>query len=189
LSDAGTAIAFIYCDYKDRAAQTLPELVASLLKQFIQRRPTISQSAWSLYCEHYPQATRPNLGELREKLRKQVEEYSKIFVIIDGLDELVEQHRHRLIKEVQSMANTVKLMVTSRSLPSIEQIFLGKQRILDICASEQDVKKYVKDRIDNMDGPHASIFKGVENICDKIVTKIQGMYVCPFSFVTYHSLC
>ena len=168
----------------------MPELVASLLKQFIQRCPAISESAWSLYCEHYPQATRPNLGELREKLRKEVEGYSKIFVIIDALDELVEQHRHRIIKEVQSMAKTVKLMVTSRSLPSIEQIFLGKQCTKDVRASEQDVEKYVKDRIDNMDGPHASIFKGVKNIVyDAIVTNIQGMYVCPFFFVTYLSLC
>ena len=61
-------IAFIYCNHKEQAMQNLQELVASLLKQFIQRNPVISKSTQSLYGKHYSDATVPTLDELRDAL-------------------------------------------------------------------------------------------------------------------------
>jgi hypothetical protein len=176
----GIAIAFIYCNHKEQTTQRLRELVASLLKQFIQDHPVISESAKSLYSKHYAQDTRPNLDELRETLREEVQRFSRAFVIIDALDELVEQDRHRLIKEVQSMGNTVRLMVTSRELTSIEPIFLGAKSI-DIRARKEDLRKYIKRRIGVLSSLRSSVFAGVDEIEEKISTNVRGMYVYPFS--------
>ena len=129
-------------------------------------------------------STRPNLDELREALRAEVGRYSKVFIIIDALDELVEQDRGRLIKEVQSLAN-VGLLVTSRPLAVIEQILLGEMSI-DIRAHEEDVRKYVKHRIDILDKSRASIFAGGEETKDKISTNVRGM--CVYPFVVAYSL-
>ena len=173
-------IAFIYCNHKEQATQNLRELVASLLKQFIQRHPVISESAQSLYGKHYSDDTVPTLDELRDALRQEIRRFSKVFIIVDAPDEPVERDRHRLIKDVQSLANTVRLMVTSRPLALIEQIFLGEKSV-DIRASEQDVRNYVQHRLDIMDKSRASIFAGADEIKEKISINVRGMYVCPLS--------
>ena len=68
------------------------ELVASLLKQFLQDHPVILEWVESLYEKHYPRATSPSLKELMETLQKAVRQYSKVFIMIDVLDELVEHN-------------------------------------------------------------------------------------------------
>ena len=74
--------------------------------------------------------------------------YSKVFIMIDALDELVEHNRGHLINNIQSLAITVNLMVTSRPLASIGPFFRDAKSI-DIRANEQDVRKYIKHRILN----------------------------------------
>ncbi|KIM87085.1 hypothetical protein PILCRDRAFT_64497, partial [Piloderma croceum F 1598] len=175
LPDESIAIAFVYCNHKEQATQNLRELIAGLLKQFIQRHPVISASVNSLYDKHHRMSTRPNLDELKEVLRMEVDRYSKVFIIIDALDELVERGRGRLIKEVQSLAN-VRLLITSRPLAVIEQILLGEKSI-DIRAHEEDVRKYVKHRIDILDKSRASIFAGGEEVKDKICINVRDMFL------------
>jgi hypothetical protein len=181
LQDENVAIACIYCNHKEQAKQTVRELVASLLKQFIQDRPEISECAKSLHDNHYPKATRPCLSELTEVLRKEVGRYSKAFIIIDALDELIERDRGHLIKEVQSLPNTVNLMVTSRPLLSIEQILSGAKS-KEIRADERDVRTYINHYIRHE--PRLSLLIGAEetlhkDIADKISINVRGMYVYP----------
>jgi hypothetical protein len=181
LQDENVAIACIYCNHKEQARQTVRELVASLLKQFIQDRPEISECAKSLYDSHYPKATRPCLSELTEVLRKEVGRYSKAFIIIDALDELVERNRGHLIKEVQSLPHTIHLMVTSRYLLSIEQILWGAKS-KEIHANERDVRTYINHCIRHE--PRLSLLIGAgetlrKDIADKISIKVGGMYVYP----------
>jgi hypothetical protein len=181
LQDENVAIAYIYCNHKEQAKQTVRELVASLLKQFVQDRPEISECATSLYDSHYPKATRPCLSELTEALRKEVEGYSKAFIVIDALDELVERDRSHLIKEVQSLSNTVHLMVTSRRLLSIEQILCGAKS-KEIRADERDVRTYVNHCIRHE--PRLSLLIRAddtlrEHIAYKISINAKGMYVYP----------
>jgi hypothetical protein len=157
------------------------ELVASLLKQFVQDHPVISEWVMDLYRKHYPGATSPSLNELMETLRKEVGRYSKVFIIIDALDELVEHNRGHLINYVQSLSNTVNLMVTSRPLSSNGPIFRGAKSI-DIRANEQDVREYIKHRI--LDSSRLSDLVEAKDtlrecILDKVSTNAGGMYVRP----------
>jgi len=99
----------------------------------------------SLYDKHHRNCTHPSLGELTETLRNGVERSGKVFIIIDALDELVEHDHWHLVKEVQSLDPIVNLMVTSRPLSSIVQMFEGMKSI-DIRANEKDVRKYLEQR-------------------------------------------
>lgn len=175
------AIGCIYCNHSEQVQQTVRELVASLLKQFVQDHPVISEWVVSLYDKHHPKATNPSLNEIMDVLRKEIGRYSKVFIIIDALDELVEQNRGHLISNIQSLGNTVNLMVTSRPLSSIGPIFRGAKSI-DIRANDQDVRKYIKHRI--LDNSRLSLLVGAEgtlheSISDKISTNVGGMYVRP----------
>ena len=138
-------IAYIYCNFKEQDKHSVRELIASLLKQLVQDHPVMLEVVGSLYDKHHCNRTHPSLGELTETLRKGVERFGKVFVIIDALDELVEHDRWHLVKEVQSLGPTVNLMVTSRPLSSIVQMFEGMKSI-DIRANEKDVRKYLEQR-------------------------------------------
>jgi hypothetical protein len=71
---------------------------------------------------------------------------SDIFIVVDALDECIERDQEYLITELQSLASTVHVMVTSRPLPSIEQLFHGATR-LEIHATKDDVRKYIDGQI------------------------------------------
>jgi len=176
------ATTFIYCNHKEQATHTVRELIASILKQLVQDHPVISEWASSLYDKHHSKATYPLLLELMEVLRMEVGRYSRVFVIVDALDELDEHHRVRLIKSIQSLSNTVNLMVTSRPLPPIEAISQGAKS-MQISASAHNVRAYIQHCIQQE--PRLMLFAGErgelqESIVDKISGNVQGMFVYSF---------
>ena len=107
---------------KDQARQTIPELVASLLKQVIQDQSQISDKIKSFYKHHKIQGSHPNCEELKKAFQSEIGT-STVFVVVDALDECPECDQELLISELQSLASTLHLMVTSRPLPLIEQLF------------------------------------------------------------------
>ena len=182
--DKDVAITCIYCNYKEQAKQTVPELVASLLKQLVQDHPVVSGHVKSLYDHHWVQGTRPAHGGFTQALRSEIGRYSKVFIVVDALDELVERDQGYLVKELRSLADTVNLMVTSRPLPMIDQLFQGTRRV-DILANECDVRTYIEVR--TLREPRLILHvKGQKNLQESMVSKIianvQGMYVYPVIF-------
>lgn len=176
---ANIAIACIYCDYKSQAEQTVSGLIASLLKQFVQDRPIISDHIKSLHQRHFIPNTRPTPKEVTQALRSEIEMYSKVFVVVDALDECLEGNQRDLVTELGSLGSAVNLMVTSRLLPLIQQLF-KHAKCLNISANNDDVRKYIIDRI-----PHEHRLSRIvetdralkENIVNKIISNIAGMYV------------
>ena len=171
--DPKVAISCIYCNYKEQAEQTVVNLVASLLKQIVQDSNTTLDNLKPLYTRHNTQRTRPTVGELTMVLESEVRTHSKVFVVVDALDECCEEDgtRATLLNVLESLAGNVSLMVTSRDLPSIAREFEGKKR-LTISANDEDIKAYIKGRI-------ALAPRHLKNLQDTIVTKmiesVQGM--------------
>ncbi|KAJ4246841.1 hypothetical protein NW762_013393 [Fusarium torreyae] len=82
--DIDVAIAFIYCDFKQRHEQSVEHLLASLLKQLASRR----RGSLSSLCEcHKRNMTRPSFEEMLKTLHDVAASYKKVFVMIDALDE------------------------------------------------------------------------------------------------------
>jgi hypothetical protein len=157
------------------------ELIASILKQLVQDHPVISETAGSLYDKHHSKDTYPSLEDLTEALRMEVGRYSRVFVIVDALDELDELHR---IKVIRSLSNAIHLMVTSRPLPPIEAISRGANS-MHISASGHDVRAYIQHRIQQ--DPRLMLLTGErgelqQSIVDKISGNVQGMFVHSFYY-------
>ena len=167
----------IYCNYKDQARQTIPELVASLLKQVIQDQPQISDKIKSFYKHHKIQGGHPNCEELKKAFQSEIGT-STVFVVVDALDECPERDQELLILELQSLASTLWLMVTSRPLPLIEQLFQDAIH-LEIRATDDDVQKYIRSRIlrERRLKVHVQRDKELqETIEHKVVANVKGMY-------------
>jgi hypothetical protein len=148
------AIMFIYYNYHEQDIQTVSNLLASLLKQLVQECSVPSENVKSFHKRYHGEATLPTLDGYTKALELEIALYSKVFIIVDGLDEYPEDHKTQasLLKAVRSLSRDVNLMVTSRDLPHIASHFEGSKR-LDIRASDQDLCNYIKRRI-TTSSPH-----------------------------------
>src|SRR5271170_1934572 len=119
------ATTFIYCNYTERAEQTVSNLVASLLRQIVQGRRAISDDVNSFFECHRRQTSRPILDQLIDVLISEIRTRSKVFIVVDALDECREDDATRalLLEVLRSLPRQVNLMVTSRNLSSIGRDF------------------------------------------------------------------
>ena len=164
--DDKIAVLCIYCNYKEQSEQTVTNLIASLLKQIVQDLGSTLDNVTPLYTHNKGQCTRPTLDELTKVLETEFGTYSKVFIVVDALDECREEDgtRERLLKALRSLTGNVNLMVTSRNLPSIAREFEGKKQ-LTIRANDQDIKIYINGRI-------AVAPRHLKNLQDVIVNRI-----------------
>lgn len=171
------ACIYCYCNYKEQKTQTVPELIASLLKQLVQDHPTISDNVKTLYNRHIVQNTRPTPDEFTKALQSEIGRYAKVYIIVDALDEFLERDQGYLITELQSLSGNINLMVTSRPLPLIEEQFHGARR-LNILANDKDIRIYIESRIPRERRLVQHVKKDVtllETMMDKIGTTARGM--------------
>ena len=141
-----TAIAWIYCNYKEKSEQTLVNLFGNLLKQLILKRSSVPRHVRRLYEEHRKQNTRPAHSRIVKALQSEIESYSKTFIVVDALDKCPEGSGTRLglLEGLRSLPGNVSLMVTSLELPGIKT---ESDTRLEIRATEEDVGRYVEGRI------------------------------------------
>lgn len=118
------------------------------MKQLVQDQQLISPNIRSLYDTHVNRLTSPTPTELLGALESEIRAFSNVFVVVDALDECSEDDNKRanLLAALLSLPKTVKLLVTSRPLPTIETDLEGIAR-LDIYANDKDVRMYIEGRI------------------------------------------
>jgi len=167
------ATAFIYCNYEEQAEQTVSILVASLLRQMVQDRHAISDDIKSFHQHHQRRAARPTQDQLTNILISEIQTYSKVFIVVDALDECREDDETRatLLEVFRSLPGQVNLMVTSRDLPSIARGFEGTKR-LHIRAKDDDIKIYIEGRIAS---GRRHLKQLQEVIVNRIVENAKGM--------------
>lgn len=169
-------IAYIYCAYREQT-HTAASLIASLLKQLLQQVQHVSGNILDVYKHHRDKKTRPPLHEYSRLLASQVRHFSKIFIVIDALDECSEEEkiREQLMTEVRKLLPSVSLLVTSRDIPDMKPKFTGAAR-LEIRASDGDIRQYLESRITTELAEFLERDKTLQsNILTTIVEKAQGM--------------
>ena len=134
-------LAYIYCNYKEQASQSLISLLGSVIQQLIRKRSQIPNEVLAMYKAHKALGTRPSRAEYSKMLRLVANSFSQVYVVIDALDECDESSgtRRDLISEFTNDAANWQLICTSRHLGDIEQIF-AKSSHLEIRASDEDVR-------------------------------------------------
>jgi Cdc6-like AAA superfamily ATPase len=123
--DASIGIAYIYCNFRRQQEQRPTDLLASILKQLIQGLPSLPDSVMTLYKRHKDKRTRPSFDEISKVLLSIVVDYSRVFIVIDALDEyqVSAGGRKTLISEmfklqVMTGANLLSLLDSSTRLRS-----------------------------------------------------------------------
>jgi Cdc6-like AAA superfamily ATPase len=170
--DDRVGIACLFCNYKNQNNERSIDLLASLLVQLVQERPVLPNVVEALYESHNKRNTRPSLDELSEVLRLVVDSYSRVFFVIDALDECknADRTREHLLGEIFKLQKQTKisLFATSRFIPEIENAFKGSIS-LEIHANNEDMKRYLDGHM-----PTQACISQDPDLQEEIKTKIIG---------------
>ena len=111
----------LYLDHKDQKLHTKTALLGSLLKQLIQLRTddVVSETL----VKAYDRATErpPLLSDVQSCLNDEITSFSRVFVIVDGLDECSEKTRLWLMETIPELGTgNVSVLFTTRDFEGPE---------------------------------------------------------------------
>lgn len=118
-------------------------MVLSVLKQLALRHSSMTGGLKDL-ATHRSKQTRPSLDEVLRALQSTIEIYSRVFIIVDALDELSSNCRARFLSELFALQvkTGTSIFATSRFIPEIVARFEGSTS-LEIRATDEDLKTYL----------------------------------------------
>lgn len=171
-------VAYVYCNFRRHDEQKAGDLIASLLKQLTQSQPSLPACVESLYIKHKSR-TRPSFDDLSKALRAVAILYSRVFIIIDALDECstLDGCRERFLTEIlalQAKCGT-SMFATSRYIPEITEKF-NNSISLEIRACPGDIRRYMDNNICRLPSFISRNTDLKEEIKSGIVKAVDGMY-------------
>ncbi|KAM0355174.1 hypothetical protein ACHAPU_001037 [Fusarium lateritium] len=147
--DKDAGIAYVYCIFQPEHEQSAQGFLASILEQLVRRRPLLSERLRPLHEKHDRRGTQHTLQEIYDILENVVRTYSRVFILIDALDEYQENRRpgdnwQIFIDEIFNLKSKTRANVfaTSRFIPSIIERFQNKTTV-EITARDEDLYKYI----------------------------------------------
>lgn len=177
-NDGSVGIAYLYCNFRRQQEQKPTNLLASILKQLIQRRLSVPENIASLYKHHKEAQNRPSFDEISEVLQSVIANYSRTYIIIDALDECQVSGRSLLLSEIFNLQTKtdVNFFATSRFIPEIVNMFEGSTS-LEIYASDEDVARYLDGHMSRLPSFVSRNCALQEEIKTEIIDVVDGMYV------------
>ncbi len=170
--------AYVYCDYRRQEEQTSINLIASVTKQLLHHQSWAPERVLKMYQHHHSRGTRPNFEEMLEMLGSSMSSFSRIYLIVDALDELGngDQVRRHLIGRLRSLQDLhpFSLMTTSRYIPSLALDF-HQPVCMDVRASSEDIEKFVEGHISDLPNCVRRTMGLQEVITSAIVNSVDGM--------------
>lgn len=178
--DQGVGIAYIYCNFQRQGEQNVDNLLLNLLKQLAESHSSLPESVKSLYNHHKTKQTRPSLDEASTVLQSVAAVYSRIFLIVDALDEcqVSDGCRARFLSELSNFQSRYRanIFATSRFIPDIINHF--KPSIpLEVRASQKDVARYLEGHIGQLPSFVRQNRELQEEIIKGISEAVDGMFL------------
>jgi ankyrin repeat protein len=179
VQSSSVGVAYVYCNYKAQKEQDASSMLAAIVKQLVQGRPSIAEPVARLHEQHADQGTKPSLREIFGALQEVVTKYSTVYVIIDALDECQDNDgtRSHLLARVKDLqvGQDVRIMATARFIPEIEAEFQTAIK-LEIQASDEDVRRYIAGQTHRLPRYIQRDPALQATIQDKLVEAVDGMY-------------
>ncbi|KAK4085610.1 uncharacterized protein Triagg1_600 [Trichoderma aggressivum f. europaeum] len=178
--DITIGIAYIYCNFQRTDDQQVNDLMASLLKQLSARQHSLPGGVKILYNFHRAKHTRPSLEEIRGALQSVARMYTRVFVIVDALDECpaADNNRTNFLAEIFALQNATKanLFATSRHIQGIRNQF-HESILLDIRTREDDVRQYLEEHISGLPSFILKRSDSQRRIVHQIANSTDGMFL------------
>jgi Cdc6-like AAA superfamily ATPase len=179
-NDTAVGIAYIYCSYQPQQEQRAEDLLLSLLGQLAWERPSVPPDVKCLYDHHRTKRSHPSFDEIVRALQSTIQLYSRVFIIIDALDEYYvsnNERQKRLLSAVFGLQDKAQLSLfaTSRFISEITSQFRGCI-YKEIRAHDDDILSYVNRRIPQLLKSQISKYPQVqEAVRGDVVKAVDGM--------------
>ena len=175
LENEDSAVAYIYCSFDARDSQTAEYLLTAIIKQLLQNQASIPQKVKDLYLGKTSKMAGPSSEEVLTAFTPALLEYSKIFVVVDGLDECKDSVQPQLLNKIGELGGIVdlRLMVTSR-FSDLEK-WSAQPSKLEIIAGDEDISRFVTGRKFQLPRCVRENKELEDLVKDKIVKSAQGM--------------
>ncbi|RAH53419.1 ankyrin [Aspergillus piperis CBS 112811] len=178
--DQSVGLAYIYCNFRRHHEQSVDDILASLIKQLCQRMSSLPEDIKTLYAQHKKRQTRPKLDELSESLSVLLGHFSRIFIVVDALDEYSSRDEalRRLLSELLRLQSnsTVSIFATSRHSPWIQSAFEGCLQ-QEVSAAAEDVEAYLRGHMSDLSNVVLRNNKLQEEIVKAITKTVDGMFL------------
>jgi hypothetical protein len=176
--DSKVGIAYIYYNITRPEDEQRPErILASLLRELVQPLPTIPQALKSLYYASRDRRTFPTLDDMRDIFPHIIALYSRVFIVIDALDEQSDTYRDATLSILLQLE--ISLFATSRAYPGITEIFQD-DNVLKITFPEplgDDIREFIDSRIQDLPSFVKEDPAIQQQIKKVVLTEAGGMYV------------
>ncbi|KAF1970704.1 hypothetical protein BU23DRAFT_537789 [Bimuria novae-zelandiae CBS 107.79] len=173
-------VAYVYCNYKAQEEQDASSMLAAIVKQLVQGRPSMAEPVARLHKQHADRGTKPSLEEIFGALREVVAKYSTVYVVIDALDECRDSDgtRSQLLARLKDLqvGQDICIMATARFIPEIEAEFQTAMK-LEIQASDEDVRRYIAGQTHRLPRCIQRDPALQATIQDKLVEAVDGMFL------------
>ena len=170
-------LAFVFFNYKDHK-QTAKSVIASLLRQLLERSGSIPEETKCVLEKNASKQTHSSLEEYFKLLKAQIARFSRVYVIVDALDECSEQKGNRsdFMVGLQTIAPAIRLLVTSRSVGSIQE-YMSSACHIEVRANDEDIKAYLVAQIErhNRLAKFCQDLELKKSIIDGVTSKARGM--------------
>ncbi|KAH7114064.1 hypothetical protein EDB81DRAFT_767892 [Dactylonectria macrodidyma] len=137
-------------------------------------------SVKSLYDKHKSKQSQPALEEISSALQSVAELYSRVFIVIDVLDEFraSDSSRVRFLAEVFELQakSAINIFATSRFIPNITGLFEDSAS-LEIRARDEDVRRYLHNHMSRLPGFVRRSSELQEEVTSGIVHSVGEMYL------------
>ena len=173
-NDPSIGIVYIYCNFRRQDEQKAEDNLASLLKQLSERRSPLPETVKQLYDAHKETRTRPSFEEISRNIYTVAAMYSRVFIIIDALDEAPSSYRTKFLGEIFNLEtkSRANIFATSRFIPEIIARFSGRITF-EIRAHDEDVRRYLDGRISQSEQNLLHTYR--EDIKTEITKAVDGM--------------
>ena len=138
------AVVWVYCKFQERVSQTTTNVLGSIAAQLVSRRQDLTDSALTIRRKD-SSSTAANLADIKKLLVQCTQKYTKVYLVVDALDEYSEDNLGwtDLITEIEALGSHFSIMITARPIAAIENHFSTASR-LEVAARELDGRLYVR---------------------------------------------
>lgn len=137
------ATIFIFCH--DEKEQTSIDILRNILAQLVYRKRSLSYATSSLYYSESLEKGRASPKAYQNAIRAEINRFSKVFLIVDGLD--IFSDKERILTRLHKLPEHAQLLVTLREATQV-----GNASYVSVVTAPEDLHLYILSRIQSNSG-------------------------------------
>ncbi|KNG86035.1 putative ankyrin repeat domain protein [Aspergillus nomiae NRRL 13137] len=173
-------LAYLYGDYRDQRAQSVENILGAIVKQLLAHLSETPQGILEIYETRVKQENPLSLPDAERFLDIACEQFSRVYICLDALDELRDQRS--LLISLQARSSSVQLYITGRPHVQVQvERHLKEKREILIEAHDDDIRRFIDLEIGGPNDiePDAMDEKLRMDIQNKVIESAKGLFLLP----------